>query len=130
MAFDYPDVKTITLFLEQYCAAQLVNWSFAEKPRFHVQEYVEYPGKLLMRLTQDVLIQRECIAEYPTTWWDAVKERFAPGWFLVRWPAQKTRIDMHVLYPKIAMPRRPHSIKLRTWDVTDPAELPPYSSGD
>lgn len=31
-------------------------------------------------------------ARYPATWWDAVKERFGPQWFLKRWPARYTTI--------------------------------------
>jgi hypothetical protein len=130
MAYDAPDVKTIKLFLEQYQISHVVDWPFAERPRFDARESLIYPGALMLRAIQDVLIQRECVAEYTPTWWDAVKDRFAPRWFLARWPARKMRIDMHVLYPKIALPKQPHSIKLRTWDATDRAELPPYSSDE
>ena len=32
--------------------------------------------------------------KWPKTWWDAVKERFAPNWFLRRWPVDYHRIDV------------------------------------
>jgi len=30
--------------------------------------------------------------EYPTTWWDAFKLRWFPGWLLARYPADMTRV--------------------------------------
>lgn len=51
---------------------------------------------------------KEIEAKYPTTWWDAVKERFAPEWFKRRWPVCYTHIKLTAreLYPHIAMPER------------------------
>lgn len=42
-------------------------------------------------------------AEWPATWWDAVKQRFAPRWFLRRWPARIETLDVTRcgLYPEI-----------------------------
>lgn len=51
---------------------------------------------------------KEIEAQYPTTWWDAVKERFAPEWFKRCWPVRYTHIKLTAreLYPHIAMPER------------------------
>lgn len=41
----------------------------------------------------------------PLNWWEAVKERFAPEWFLNRWPVEyRTEdIDVFALYPRVPL---------------------------
>lgn len=41
---------------------------------------------------------------YPADWWQAVKERFAPPWFLKRWPVKTTVWKARVMdtFPSIA----------------------------
>ena len=63
-------------------------------------------------------VQRECVARYPTDWVQAVKARFAPEWFKRRYPVQEIAIDMHVLYPRVAIPRMGHVIKLSTYEAS------------
>ena len=41
---------------------------------------------------------------FPTTWVDAVKARWFPGWLLRRYPASYTKIDITALYPKLSLP--------------------------
>lgn len=38
---------------------------------------------------------------FPKTWWDHVKQRFAPAWFLKRWPIAETVVtfDVDDVYP-------------------------------
>ena len=45
---------------------------------------------------------------YPTDWKEALKERFAPKWFIARWPIRYTvhKYEARALYPKISMPGR------------------------
>ena len=112
------DIKTVTLRLERYQAAQLVDWPFANDPRLSVEEVVEYAGALLFRMIQDVLIQRELLAEYPSTWWDAVKLRFFPAWALKRWPVVFNRIDGEILYPMIAIPHYKKGVTLKVAHYT------------
>jgi len=40
------------------------------------------------RLETSILTMDEDVfeASWPTDWWEAVKQRFAPGWFLKWWP--------------------------------------------
>jgi hypothetical protein len=48
--------------------------------------------------------EREVVAaEWPADWWQAVKERFAPSWFLRRWPVKTKRASMtaRVAYTKL-----------------------------
>jgi hypothetical protein len=99
-------VRTVTLHVERFIAAHLVDWPFANDPRITVDHVAEYAGAMLMQMIQDVLIQRELLAEYPSTWWDAFKLRWFPKWALKRWPVVMNRIDGEILYPKIAIPHR------------------------
>jgi hypothetical protein len=50
------------------------------------------------------------IIRFPSTWWDAVKERFAPSWFLDRYPVRFTtyKATLSELYPDLtpALPDR------------------------
>ena len=110
------DVKRATLYLTQYCAAKMVDWSFANPVRVSVDSMIEYQGAHLLQMIKDVLVQRELLAEYPATWWDAVKLRWFPQWALNRWPAAMNRIDGLILYPKIALPRSlPRTMKLEVY---------------
>jgi hypothetical protein len=120
------DVKEVALLIEQYQVAQLFDWPFAERCKVNAVKLVEYQGAVMLRAMQRVAIQRECVAEYPATWWEAVKERFAPAWFLRRCPVKRTRIDMEVLYPRIALPDRDHVVKLRIHQPDD--WLPSYTA--
>jgi hypothetical protein len=124
VAFQFPDGKTINLFVEQYHHRTLIDWPFAERPRFEMDNIIERAAYALHAI-QKVLVQRECVAEYPADWREALKERFAPAWFLRRWPVRRTRVDMEVLYPRIGIPDTQHVVKLRVWTPTD--YLPPYS---
>jgi hypothetical protein len=40
---------------------------------------------------------------YPETWWDAVKDRFAPAWFLAKFPVKyiKVTASLSEVYPDI-----------------------------
>ena len=44
--------------------------------------------------------------EAPADWWSHVKTRFAPAWFLRRWPAKTRRetVDVVEHYPHILIP--------------------------
>jgi hypothetical protein len=113
------DVKEVRLIVERWHAAQIFEqgWPFAARPRIEVEKRVEHAGAMLAHMIQEVATQRECMARYPKDWWEAVKARFAPGWFLKRYPVQWSVIDMEVLYPKVAIPRLQHTIRLVQYDV-------------
>lgn len=77
-----------------------------------VDVYVEDLGEqLIVELTRHVWCVdhgTKC-AEYPATWWDAFKQRWAPRWWLARWPVKTTRrvFSFKECYPNFrqAMPR-------------------------
>ncbi len=46
------------------------------------------------------------VIRVPLTWWDAVKERFAPDWFLARWPVDYREIRADAMLPDVPLPQR------------------------
>lgn len=60
--------------------------------------------------------EREWKIEYPATWWDALKWRFAPQWFLNRWPVTFTvhEFSARIVYPELRkkFPKEKHATKL------------------
>jgi hypothetical protein len=46
---------------------------------------------------------------WPATWWDAVKQRFAPAWFLKRYPVQENvvKCSLRELWPDFPLPQGP-----------------------
>jgi hypothetical protein len=125
--FTMPDVKTVTLLIEQYHYAHLFDWPFSERPRYDLRFVIERGSAIALHALQDVLVQRECVASYPKDWWQALKARFAPKWALRRWPVRENVIDMTVLYPRIQLPRERHTAKMdvRYWNAD--RVLPTYS---
>jgi hypothetical protein len=54
---------------------------------------------------------------YPTTWWDAVKERWFPEWALKKWPVNRTCFQIDALYPEMAIPDQG---RIRVYRCIDP----------
>ena len=70
---------------------------------------------------------------YPQDWWEALKARFAPAWFLKRWPVRirKHLIDFTVVYPNFRPTLPPeqshHRILSTTTTFTETLD-PPQNS--
>lgn len=111
------DVKTLTLVITQYQAAQMFDWPFSESPKVEV-DHIKHMTAHMVHMIQRVATQREVVAEYPADWWQALKDRFAPTWACRLWPVLRKRIDMEVMYPKIALPQHGHVVTLHTCDVS------------
>lgn len=73
-------------------------------------------GNIAFRLTQKILGRHieTMTFERPRDWWEAVKQRFAPRWFLKRWPVKMhvDTVDLKAIYPGYAInqERYPHQI--------------------
>lgn len=69
---------------------------------------------------------REIVIEHPADWWQAVRERFAPSWWLRRFPVRKVehRITPAIIYPNLAvsMPHESHVLDLRHDSRATPAD--------
>lgn len=59
---------------------------------------------------------REIVIRHPDGWWQALRQRFAPGWWLNRFPVREVvhTIAPRIIYPqlKVAMPEEPHVLHL------------------
>lgn len=53
---------------------------------------------------------------YPKDWWQAFKKRWAPKWFLARWPVENTTVvmDAKLIYPdiNISLPDERHFLHI------------------
>jgi hypothetical protein len=56
------------------------------------------------------------LVKYPSNWWESVKERFAPPWFLRKFPVEYTKIyvKFQELYPdlKVDSPKETPYLKI------------------
>lgn len=97
--------KTIELKTVRF-STSLVASNYAME--HFTDEYLK--NRLLYQL--DAYIASKTIEEYafraPANWWEAVKERFAPEWWLTRRPIEYRieRIDAVALYPSIPLKDR------------------------
>jgi hypothetical protein len=76
--------------------------------------------RMVVRLQRFILSERlaDESVRWPTTWWDAFKERWFPNWALRRWPAAYSHADFTVYrgYPDLVMPERGHTLYIqRAW---------------
>ena len=56
---------------------------------------------------------------YPADWWQALKKRFAPRWFLARWPVVHTVVEARAYYPKLALPYEKHILSFEVVTVRE-----------
>ena len=98
-------------FAVQACISPKLAQDFAIMPeaRAFMDSWLD---SIIVQVRQGILSQKldEITVCYPADWWQAVKERFAPKWFLCRWPVEynKTVIDVRAVYPKMAIPNETH----------------------
>ena len=92
--------------LEHICAARAIPWHtmrmYAGRP----------PGchEIVVHLVREIGAWRgeEIVgAKYPADWWQALKERFAPAWFLRRWPVRyiENRWRASEFLPNLPLPK-------------------------
>ena len=59
---------------------------------------------------------REWVVRHPDGWWQALRQRFAPRWWLKRYPVREVvhTVSPRIIYPqlKIAMPEPAHVLHL------------------
>ena len=103
-------MKTVTLKKMKVCAIHYINEQlleqFAIDPDIAFSQHVQFMSNdIAMRVVQRVFGKtlEEVHEKYPADWRQSLKERFAPAWFLKRWPVVYKHIDIvaRALYPKI-----------------------------
>ena len=82
--------------------------------RYHEFED-EIRGNMVRQITAVVWGQDLGVIRYPATWWDAVKERFAPAWYIKRWPIAYISHDIKAEYPSFKYDLPGHTAVIRTY---------------
>jgi hypothetical protein len=77
-------------------------------------------NRMAVRLEKYVMSERlaDEAVRWPATWWDAFKERWAPRWWLRRWPAKYDHADFTVYrgYPDVSLPKERNTLFIqRQW---------------
>lgn len=117
MAINDQDViKTITLDVQKYMVGVLIDEGFANIPldvavRYRAEQ-MAWHLVATMRLPAQVLQQDRIIAEYPSDWWQALRQRLG-----LKYKKQQVRLTEHLLYPHVEVPRY-HGDKVRLHTYT------------
>ena len=89
----------------QYITEELADL-FAYAPAVSISPLSFLADEIVLRVTQEVYgrTMEEVSAEWPADWWQAVKDRWAPGWMKARWPVKMkcVRLQAKELYPKFS----------------------------
>lgn len=86
--------------IDEFSARQILNHTDIQ------YEICERTRDLIIRLVTQIYAgepQRKTISAYPANWWQALKQRFAPKWFLRRYPVKTTLFTITVqdIFPDI-----------------------------
>jgi hypothetical protein len=86
---------------------------FGIKPEVRATQLASFVSdSILFQLRQDIFGRTLDEIKFPANWKEAVKERFAPRWFLKRWPVRYTIYKIDELYPKMPAPRYERALKV------------------
>ena len=98
-----PTVQEIQVHLESFYATCRGSIPELAQQKDAWRLMVDYMGEDLVATVREFIpTVKLASVSYPATWWDAFKERWAPAWFLRRWPASYSTFDAAAFYP--AMP--------------------------
>ena len=117
-------LERMRLLILNHISANLAE-DFANPPEVDVSGLTSaICDDICLRVKQDVLGQGPYsypTAKYPADWKEALKQRFAPAWFLDRWPVKWTAVvfDARVVYPKIALPDKEHYVAVNVRKLQD-----------
>jgi hypothetical protein len=108
------EVDHIVLERAKYAAIGRLSKEFANPAKVDVQAVDFMADDLCIRIIQHIAKQKLkeefVVATWPADWWQALKARFAPKWFLRRWPVamaeKKATFEVGAYYPLIAMPEQ------------------------
>jgi len=109
-------IRTVELQRKEYAAQVALDEREIElcQKRGTVEEIRDHARRQLVMTMRAAIYGKDHpkrhVIRYPETWWEAVKERFAPAWFRDRYPVRFVEISasLEELYPEIetALPDR------------------------
>lgn len=106
-----PKFQTLEFDVERFVYGTSLDPRMVENMRNQttVKHFVDERLKRMFYEVRTTIVKREVDrveVKYPSGWWQAVKERFAPDWVLSRWPVRYTTVELcaDALYPTIPVP--------------------------
>lgn len=91
-------VKQVHVQVEHYVAKQCASQVAVQLTR----SAFDLADTIAFRLVQTIgTVEATEALSVPRSWWDHVKERFAPAWFLARWPVARTVYQAKAYLPEI-----------------------------
>lgn len=111
MAHDFCQVRKVDLERFTYAVTRRVQSTILKNLAVEPHAWYDHMGDVMVfELQSHIAGQRLPEIRHPSNWWQAVKERWAPKWFLGRWPVEHTVYDAKVLYPDVALPQQRHFV--------------------
>jgi len=106
-------IRRVDLFATPYCVQAAVRQPETELFNGEIKTFMDHVTEdLIVRVNRYVATAHAKTYEFkaPRDWWQAVKERFAPAWFLKRYPIAYRRetVDLNVEYPDLRIPDQRH----------------------
>jgi hypothetical protein len=101
---DTVQTRQIEFTVEQYCASVLMDEHNFNTPQVKAlmqyrMENLAHCLTVVLKTPAQVLQRDKVLATYPTTWWDAVKQRL--GWKHKR---TEIRLNEHLIFPHVDLP--------------------------
>lgn len=85
-------VQTIMLDRLELCVMHAISRGELMAGDDNLQLLEPMAGAMVFQLSHYVAGLKETVTvDYPADWWEAVKQRFAPQWFLRHYPVRMTR---------------------------------------
>ena len=97
----------VTLEVQRFAEELLISRMEVDRPE-GAAFLRDWEGNLRARMCAYIMGRRRNeTVSYPADWWEAAKQRWAPHWFLKRWPVRfKTwSVDAFALFPELAPAR-------------------------
>ena len=100
------DIESIKLRIEkimhlQVLALELVDSNFTTDVSLSV---LFDRDECAVRSIYRLVTYEELLGQYPADWWQALKERWFPGWLLKRYPVKWTKLIAKHKFPHYAIP--------------------------
>jgi len=121
---DDSEIQNIQCSLERVLATKRVDLSELQRASISTS-YDPWSDGIVIWLTAQIAAWRgkqEVHICYPATWWDAVKNRWAPAWWLRRWPVVWHREDYHAAMMLPDFPLPPQGVATRCFPTLLPME--------
>ncbi len=94
-----------------YLAARVTDEFLANPVDTEIRQIADTMGSQIIStfsVAGDTMDRRS----WPSTWWDAVKERWYPKWALRLSPARHEYIEVRAYYPLVKLPKETNTVRI------------------